>query len=142
MYVSFGSDRSSRSLNLSRAVNFHLSRSDSTQRAIRAVRVHSEIIQSFKFRVIHSEPKILCLVSKVFLSLKPRIDYFFYLTMTTLPFFSDLTIKGQRILIQKNGSFEQNLILTVSTFGLNSNYFMDFVRIEYAITMNVINRAL
>ena len=59
--------------------------------------------------------------------------------MTTLPYFSDLTTKGQRFLIQKNASFVQNLILTVSTFGLNSNNFLDYVSIEYAVTMNDIN---
>ena len=44
--------------NLFRAVNLHLSRSESTQRAIK----QSESSQSIKIRVIQSEPKILRLV--------------------------------------------------------------------------------
>ena len=66
---------------------------------------------------------------QIFLSLRPRIEHFYYLTMSTLPFFRDLTTKGQRVLIQKNGSFVKNLILIVSTFGLNSKYFLDYVSI-------------
>ena len=67
---------------------------------------------------------------KVFLSLRPRIEYFYYLTMTTLPFFEDLTIKAQRMLIMKNASFVRNLVLVVSTFGLKSKYFLDYVSIS------------
>ena len=47
--------------------------------------------------------------------------------MSTLPFFEDLTTKAQRLLILRNETFVKNFILTVSTFGLNSKSFLDYV---------------
>ena len=69
-YTNFGSDRSSRNAivclsvrlcgtKCSRAVNLHLSRSESTQKATK----EQLSSQSIAIRVIQSEPKILRLVS-------------------------------------------------------------------------------